>query len=158
MTGCRADGVRGEIRARTADRRGVRPGTCPRRCRTTGQDSAANHEHVEAAETGFVGSLPPSDHPGLPTLPNKRFLAVDKARHPGPTCIDTTVTAPGVTPRAVLTHSPTLHSAQSRRFDQTLAKARKRLAELQARPARGNTRKDRNGVEAGIAAIVKPAG
>ena len=56
----------------------------------------------------------------------------------------------------MLTHSPTLHAAQSRGFDQTLAKARKRLAELQARLARGKTRRGRDAVEADIAAIVKP--
>ena len=57
------------------------------------------------------------------------------------------MTALGVTRRAVLTHSPTLHDKQSRGFDQTLAKARRGLAELQAM-ARGNTRRDRTAVEA----------
>jgi transposase len=66
------------------------------------------------------------------------------------------VTALGVTRRAVLTHSPTLHAAQSRGFDQTLAKARRRLAELQARLARGKTRRDRAAVAAEIDAITKP--
>jgi transposase len=66
------------------------------------------------------------------------------------------VTALGVTRRAVLTHSSTLHAAQSRGLNQTLAKARRRLAELQARLARGKTRRTRAAVEADIAAIVKP--
>jgi transposase len=61
-----------------------------------------------------------------------------------------------VTRRAVLTHSPTLHDGQSRGLDQTLAKARARLAELQARLARGNTRRPRGKVEAEIAAVCKP--
>jgi transposase len=61
-----------------------------------------------------------------------------------------------VTRRAVLTHSPSLHAAQSRGFDQTLAKARRRLAEVQARLARGMTRLERTAVEAEIAAICKP--
>jgi transposase len=68
------------------------------------------------------------------------------------TCVDTTVTALGVTRRAVLTHSPTLHQAQHRGFDQTLAKARSRLGDLQARLARGKTR---TAVEAEIATILK---
>src|SRR5262249_43640737 len=72
------------------------------------------------------------------------------------TAVDTTVTALGVTRRAVLTHSPTLHAGQSRGLDQTLAKARARLAELQARLRRGNTRRPRAKVEADIAAICKP--
>ena len=45
---------------------------------------------------------------------------------------------------------------QSRGLDQTLAKARKRLTELQSRLARGKTRRARDAVEADIAAILKP--
>jgi hypothetical protein len=45
-------------------------------------------------------------------------------RFPGLTFLDTTATAPGVTRRAILTHSNTLHAAQSHGFDQTLAKAK----------------------------------
>jgi hypothetical protein len=56
----------------------------------------------------------------------------------------------------VLTHSPTLHDAQARGLDQTLAKACARLAELQARLHQGNTRRPRNKVEAEIATILKP--
>jgi transposase len=121
-----------------------------------GQNSTANHERVEEAGIGFVGSLPPSDHPDLLALPRSRYRPVDEERYPGLTCIDTTVTALGVTRRAVLTHSPTLHTAQHRGFDQTLAKARAKLAAVQARLARGRTRKPREAVEAEIAAIVRP--
>jgi transposase len=121
-----------------------------------GQNSTANHERVEEAGIGFVGSLPPSDHPALLALPRSRYRPVDEERYPGLTCIDTTVTALGVTRRAVLTHSPTLHTAQHRGFDQTLAKARAKLAAVQARLARGRTRKPREAVEAEIAAIVRP--
>ena len=39
------------------------------------------------------------------------------------------------------THSESFHTAQARGFEQTLAKARRRLAELQARLARGKTRR-----------------
>jgi transposase len=70
--------------------------------------------------------------------------------------VDTTVTALGVTRRAVLTHSPTLQQAQSRGLDQTLAKAHARLAELQARLARGRTRRDRGAVEREITTILRP--
>ena len=65
------------------------------------------------------------------------------------------MTALGVTRRAVLTHSPTLHAAQSRGFDQTLAKARP-PGRAAARLARGKTRRARDAVEAEIAAILKP--
>jgi transposase len=121
-----------------------------------GQNSTGNHEQVEAAGVGFVGSLPPSDYPDLLDIPRRRYRTVDADRFADLTAVDTTVTALGVTRRAVLTHSPTLHAAQSRGLDQTLAKARARLAELQARLARGNTRRDRGKVEADIATILKP--
>jgi Transposase len=120
-----------------------------------GQNSADNHATVEESGLGFVGSLPPSNHPDLLALPRSTYVPVDADRYPGLTCVDTEVTALEVTRRAVLTHSPTLHAAQSRGFDQTLAKARKRLAELQSRLARGKTRRPRAQVEADIAAIVK---
>ena len=121
-----------------------------------GQNSAGNHERVEQSGIGFVGSLPPSDHPELLAMPASRYRPVDAERYPGLSCVDTEVTALGVTRRAVLTHSPTLHAKQSRGFQQTLAKARRRLSELQARLARGNTRRDRTAVEAQIAEICKP--
>jgi transposase len=121
-----------------------------------GQNSTTNHEQVEAAGLGFVGSLPPSDHPDLLAIPRSRYRIVDADRFGELTAYDTTVTALGVTRRAVLTHSPTLHDGQSRGLDQTLAKARARLAELQARLARGNTRRPRGKVEAEIAAVCKP--
>ncbi|WP_163543481.1 IS1634 family transposase [Occultella kanbiaonis] len=121
-----------------------------------GQNSAANHELVEDAGIGFVGSLPPSDHSDLLAIPTSRYQVVDEDRYPGLRCVDTTVTALGVKRRGVLTHSPTLHAAQSRGFDQTLTKARNRLRELQARLARGRTRRDRTAVQAEITTITKP--
>jgi transposase len=121
-----------------------------------GQNSTTNHEQVEAAGIGFVGSLPPSDHPDLLAIARTRYRKVDPDRFSGLTHVDTTVTALGVTCRAVLTHSETLHAAQSRGFDQTLAKAQRRLGELAQRLARGNTRRERAKVEADIATICKP--
>jgi transposase len=121
-----------------------------------GQNSTDNHTMIEATGLGFVGSLPPSDHPDLLAVPRTRYRIVDADRFGGLTAYDTTVTALGVTRRAVLTHSPTLHVAQSRGLDQTLAKATRRLTELAERLARGNTRRPRQAVEADIAAICKP--
>ena len=121
-----------------------------------GQNSADNHALIEESGLGFVGSLPPSHHPDLLAIPRKTYVAVDADRYPGLSCVDTEVTALGVTRRAVLTHSATLHAAQSRGFDQTLATARKRLTELQTRLARGRTRRTRDAVEADIAAILTP--
>ena len=123
-----------------------------------GQNSGDNHAVVEAHGIGFVGSLPPSDHPGLLALaiPARDYRVVDEDRYRGLTFVDTTVTALGVTRRAVLTHSANLHAKQARGLDQTLAKARRRLAELQARLARGRTRRDRAAIQAQIATICKP--
>ncbi len=121
-----------------------------------GQNSATNHEQVEAAGIGFVGSLPPSDHPDLLAIARSRYRTVDPDRFPGLTYVDTTVTALGVTHRAVLTHSKTLHTAQSRGFDQTLAKAQQRLAVLADKLARGKTRRPRTAVEAEVTTICKP--
>src|ERR1035437_9976179 len=122
-----------------------------------GQNSHSNHALIEEAGIGFVGSLPPSEHAALLAIPASGYLRVDDERYPGLTCVDTTVTALGVRRRAVLTHSPTLHAAQSRGFDQTLAKARRKLIDLQATlMARGHTRADHAAVESEIAAICKP--
>ena len=121
-----------------------------------GQNSADNHDQIETAGMGFVGSLPPSDHPDLLAISRTRYRTADADRFPGLTYVDTTVTALGVTRRAVLTHSKTLHAAQSRGFDQTLTKAQQRLAALADKLARGKTRRSRTTVEAEIAAICKP--
>ncbi|MBA2576907.1 MAG: IS1634 family transposase [Euzebyaceae bacterium] len=121
-----------------------------------GQNSEDNHADMEATGLGFVGSLPPSNHPDLLAVPLEEFSLVDPDRFDGLTAHDTTVTALGVTRRAVITHSPTFHTAQARGFDQTLAKARRQLGELQARLARGKSRKPRAGVEAEIAKILRP--
>jgi transposase len=121
-----------------------------------GQNSADNHQVIQQSGIGFVGSLAPSDHPELLAIPRSRYLPADADRYPGLTCVDTTVTALGGTHRAVLTHSPTLHAAQSRGLDQTLAKARRHLVELQTKLARGKTRRQREAVEAEIAAILQP--
>ncbi len=121
-----------------------------------GQNSTDNHSMVEGTGLGFVGSLPPSDHPDLLAVPRTRYRPVDSDRFGGLTAYDTTVTALGVTRRAVLTHSATLHTAQSRGLDQTLAKAGRGLTELSERLARGHTRRPRAAVEAEIATICKP--
>jgi len=56
--------------------------------------------------------------------------------------------------RVVLTHSHTLHTAQSRGFDQTLAKATAKLSALGDTLARGHTHRPRAKVNAEIAKIL----
>ncbi len=119
-----------------------------------GQNSGDNHAHIEKSGIGWITSLPPSDHPDLCAISADRFD--DIAGFDGVTAHDTTTTALGVTRRAVLTHSETFHDAQVRGFEQTLAKARRQLGELQARLARGNTRKNTAAVQAEITRILKP--
>jgi transposase len=121
-----------------------------------GQNSTENHNAVEDSQVGYVGSLPPSDHPDLLALPKTRYRHVDPDRFPGLTYVDTTVTALGVTRRAVLTHSQTLHDKQSRGFTQTIGKAISQLTDLQARLARGGTRRSPDAVQAEITTILKP--
>ena len=121
-----------------------------------GQNSAGNFTHLADAGLQFVGSLPPSDYPDLLALPASRLAPVDAARFPGLTGYETTAAALGATRRVLLTHSATLHARQSRGFDQTIAKAARKLAELAARLGRGRTRRGRAAVEAEIAAITRP--
>lgn len=121
-----------------------------------GQNSEGNAELIEGSPLHFVGSLPPSDHPELLAVPKRRYKAVDKVRFPGLSAFETRKTVFGVERRVVVTHSQNLHDKQAQGFDQTLAKARRQLAELGARLARGKTRKSKEKVSAEIAQILKP--
>ena len=121
-----------------------------------GQNSQANQTVIDGTPLHFVGSLPPSDHPDLLAMPNHRYRVVDQDRFPGLTAFETRTTVFGVDRRVVVTHSQNLHDKQTRGFDQTLTKARRQLADVAARLARGRTRKPRDRVEAEIVAILKP--
>jgi transposase len=121
-----------------------------------GQNSKLNHTHVEATGIGFVTSLPPSQHPDLLAIPHRDFTVVDEERFEGLTAYDTTLDALGVTRRGIVTHSQTFHDAQRRGFEQTLAKARRQLTELQTRLARSATRKTAAGIHTEIDDILKP--
>ena len=121
-----------------------------------GQNSTLNHAHVEASGVGYVTSLTPSGHPDLLAVDVRDFAVVDERRFGSLTAYDSSVEALGVTRRAIVTHSPSFHAAQVRGFEQTLAKARGRLAGLQARLARGNTRKDGAAIGAEIDRILEP--
>jgi transposase len=131
-------------------------GTEPTVVFDAGQNSAANFAHLDRAGLHFVGSLPPSNHLDLLALPARRRTAVDPDRFGGLTAHDTRTVVFGLDRRVVLTHSPTLHTAQARGFDQTLAKATRALTELADTLARGHTRRSRDQVEAEIARITRP--
>jgi transposase len=122
----------------------------------SGQNSADNHAHIEALGLGWVTSLPPSDHPELLAIDHDAFEIVDADRFDGVSAHDTVVEALGVTRRAVITHSETFHQRQAAGFEQTLAKARRQLSELQARLARGRTRKSAAAIQTEIDKILAP--
>jgi transposase len=121
-----------------------------------GQDSVTNQAHIDNSPLHFVGSLPPSDHPGRLAVGARRYRPVDADRYPGVTAFDTRGTALGADRRLIVTHSPTLHTKQLRGFAQTTAGVERKLSELAERLARGRTRKQRTAVEADIATICKP--
>jgi len=118
-----------------------------------GQNSVANFTHLADAGLAFVGSVPPSDCPDLLALPATDRHLVDADRFDALTALETRRVVYGNERRVVLTHSPTLHAAQSTGFDQTLAKAQRRLAELADTLARGKTRRSTAKVAAEIASI-----
>ena len=120
-----------------------------------GQNSVANFAHLTQAGLHFVGSIPPSDCPDLLALPATDRHVADAERFPGLTALQTRREVYGTQRRVVLTHSATLHTAQSRGFDQTLAKASAKLAELADTLARGHARRPRDKVEAEIAQITR---
>src|SRR5229473_7446033 len=121
-----------------------------------GQNSDDNYELLDGSPLSFVGSLPPSDHPELLAVGKDRYRVVDEDAFPGLVAFETRKVVFGHERRLVVCHSGGLHAKQSRGFDQTLAKVHRQLAEVQARLARGKTRKPREKVEAEIAAIVAP--
>jgi transposase len=121
-----------------------------------GQNSDDNYELLDGSPLSFVGSLPPSDHPDLTAVPKNRYRVVDAERFVGLTAFEARKVVFGKERRLVVCHSDGLHAKQSQGFDQTLAKAHRQLAELQARLARGKTRKARDKVEAEIAGILGP--
>jgi transposase len=120
-----------------------------------GQNSKDNFALLDGSGLHFVGSTPPTDCPDLLARPATDRQPVDKDRYPGLSAIDTRRQVFGKDRRVVLTHSPTLHQGQSRGLDQTLAKTETQLAQLADTLARGRTRRNRAGVEAEIASIVK---
>lgn len=119
-----------------------------------GQNSAANQTTIADTGLHYVGSLPPSDHPDLLTIPHADYAEVEEFDRL--TAHRTTKTVFGVEHRIVVTHSQNLHDKQSRGFDQTLAKAGRQLDDVAARLARGKTRKPRHKVETEIAGILAP--
>jgi transposase len=121
-----------------------------------GQNSEVNFTRLGELHLGFVGSLPPSDHPALLARPAADRHLVTAYAHEGLTALEATALVLGTQRRVILTHSPTLHTAQQVGFAQTLRKATGALGNLADKLARGKTRRARPKVEAEIEAICSP--
>jgi transposase len=121
-----------------------------------GQNSEDNFAYLAGTGLHYVGSVPASDCPDLTALPASARSIVHEGRFGALTACDTRRAVYGTERRAILTHSPELHAAQARGFTgTTLAKAAKKLNELAATLARGNTRRPRDKVEAEIGKITR---
>jgi transposase len=121
-----------------------------------GQNSQPNFARLAELDLRFVGSVPPSDHPGLLARPATDRRVVPAYAEERLTAFETTAMVLGQRRRVVLTHSPSLHTAQQAGFAQTLRKATTALTELAARLARGRTRRPRPKVQAEIDTICAP--
>ncbi len=120
-----------------------------------GQNSAKNQSVIEGTGMHFVGSLRPSDHPDLLAISPRRYRVVDDEAFPGLTAFEARAEALGAMRRVVVTHSNELHQSQSRGFDQTMRRARRRLYELQRVLEGGRGRRGRSAVLAEIAEATK---
>jgi transposase len=121
-----------------------------------GQNSEVNFTRLGELHLSFVGSLPPSDHPALLARPGADRHLVAAYAQEGLTALEATTVVLGTERRVILTHSPTLHTAQQVGFAQTLRKATTALGNLADKLARGKTRRARPKVEAEIEAICSP--
>ena len=116
-----------------------------------GQGSKANYKTIETAGIGFVSSVPPSEHRDLLAITGDAYHDTDID---GVRAHETTADVYGAKRRIVLCHSDGLHEAQTRGFDQTVAKATGRLDELADRLARGKTRRPKGQVETDISKLL----
>jgi transposase len=121
-----------------------------------GQNSEPNFTRLAALGLHFVGSVPPSDYPGLLARPasDRHLVAAYAAENL--TAVEATAMVLGQRRRVILTPSVGLHTAQQAGFAQTLHKATTALEELAERLARGKTRRPRPQVEAEIETICAP--
>lgn len=119
-----------------------------------GQNSEPNFALLAQHQLHYVGSLPPSDYPSLLDVPATDYTPIPE--FDGLSAYETTLTALGLSRRAVLTHSDELHAGQSRGFAQTLTKATRALAEIQDTLARGKTRRSKDKLDTVITAICQP--
>jgi transposase len=121
-----------------------------------GQNSEANFTRLATLGLHFVGSVSPSDHPGLLARPATDRHVVPAYAGENLTAFEATAMVLGARRRVILTHSVGLHTAQQAGFAQTLRKATAAVTELADKLARGRTRRARPKVEAEIDTIRAP--
>jgi transposase len=121
-----------------------------------GQNSVDNLEFIEGAPLHFIASMPPSDHLDLMAVPKSRYQVLDPERFEGVGAFESTKVVFGHQRRIVVTFSQRFFDKQAAGFEQTLAKARRQLADLAARLRRGKGRKSADQVEAEIEEILAP--
>jgi transposase len=121
-----------------------------------GQNSADNLEFIEGGPLHFIASMPPSDHLDLMAVGKSRYKVLDPERFEGVSAFESTKVVFGHQRRVVVTFSQSFFDKQAAGFEQTLAKARRQLADVAARLRRGKGRKSADQVEAEIEAILAP--
>ena len=121
-----------------------------------GQNSEPNFTRLGELGLHFVGSVPPSDYPGLLARPATDRHLVPAYAQENLTAFEDTAVVLGRRRRVILTHSVGLHTAQQVGFAQTLRKATTALRALADKLARGKTRRARPRVEAEIDTICAP--
>lgn len=118
-----------------------------------GQNSQPNFNHLAEAGLGYIGSLPPSDHDDLLTIPKSDYERIDAFN--GLYAIEAgSLDALGRSHRALLTHSAELHAGQTRGLDQTLAKAERELGTIDRVLASGRGRRTREQLATTISKII----
>ncbi len=121
-----------------------------------GQNSEPNFTRLGELGLHFVGSVPPSEHPGLLARPATDRHLVPAYAQENLTAFEDTAVVLGRRRRVILTHSVGLHTAQQVGFAQTLRKATTALRALADKLARGKTRRARPRVQAEIDTICAP--
>ncbi len=118
-----------------------------------GNNSASNQELADQLGLGIVGSLTPAHHPELLAVPRNRLRPLEGIE--GSSAYRTELDLYGRERTVIVTHSRSFEQKQARSFAQTLAKARRELAELKGVVERGRHRMDERDCEARIAEILR---
>lgn len=92
----------------------------------------AHLDLAAAAGVAFIGSLPPGEHAELLAAPSAAFRAVDAARLPAVTAVDTRARVSGAERRVVVVRSESSRAAAERAFAAALRTAVRQLGDLAA--------------------------